>query len=78
MKKLKLGIACAVVMALGSAFATKASDNKVFNVGYSQDGSLCNQITTACSTTGSNTCTDGSYQTHVSNSLCSNPFLKRP
>lgn len=77
MKKSKIVAFATILLAVGSAFVTKASSSKLDNAAFKQSGGLCVSTTTACGS-GSRACSESVYSSKLNATTCQNPITLMP
>ena len=78
MKRIRIIMASAFILAIGSAFITKASVSPVVNATYQQTAGVCSSLSTDCNATGTVTCGfQNIYQIQSSSSTCLTPLTQK-
>jgi hypothetical protein len=79
MKRMKIVMASAFVLAIGSAFVTKASNRPTQHLGFIQTATACTSINTPCVTTAAIACGATVYagQDPNDNSKCLTLLMKK-
>jgi hypothetical protein len=78
MKRIRIAMVGAFVIAIGAAFVTKASVSSLQNAGFQVINGVCTPISTPCNTGGANLCdaTQPVYQLKI-NGVCTTRLLHK-
>jgi hypothetical protein len=78
MKRVRILLASAIILAIGSAFVTKASVRPVVDATFQQTAGVCSSLSTDCNTTGLVACGfQNIYKIQSSSSTCLTPLTQK-